>query len=99
MIEEHNLTERARDVLFYAKHYSSPDKPRPVKTEDILLLLLVDPKLFEGLLTTESNEVMTGLRDDLKAFDRPVHKSWHVTEPPPLFSAARQVNTLATRES
>jgi hypothetical protein len=31
MIEEHNLTERARDVFFYAKHYPSPDKPRRLK--------------------------------------------------------------------
>jgi hypothetical protein len=49
-------------VLFYAKYCSSPDKPRPVKPEHFLLaLLLVVPKLFQVLLTIESNEIITSL--------------------------------------
>jgi len=45
MTEEHNLTAKARDVLFYAKHYSRPDKSRPAKNKHILRAL-VEPFCF-----------------------------------------------------
>src|SRR5713226_1665821 len=101
MTEEHSLTERARDVLFNAQYYSSPDKPRPVEPEHMLLALLgVDPDLFQVLLATQTDEVITALRDDLKAFDPPNRKSWlSSTGPPPPSSAANQVIRLAADES
>lgn len=100
VIEEHNLTERARDVLFYAKYYSSPDKPRPVKAEHILLaMLLVDPRLFQLLSGQESDEVLANLKHELKAFDPAIRKSWQATEPPPLSAEAEQIIALAVEES
>jgi hypothetical protein len=101
MTEEHSLTERVRDVLFHAQYYSSPYRPCPIEPEHILLALLgVDPDLFQVLSATETDEVITALRDDLKAFDPPNRKSWlSSTGPPPLSSAANQVIRLAADES
>lgn len=77
MAEELRLTERARGVIFNAQYYSSPYGPCPVQAEHILLaLLLVDPKLFQVLLAAESDEVITALKDDLKALTPPNRKSW-----------------------
>lgn len=99
MAEELRLTERARDVIFNGQYYSSPYGPSPVKPEHILLaLLVVDPDLFQVLSDTETDEVITALRDDLKAFDPSDRKSW-LGEIPPLSSAANQVIRLATDES
>lgn len=99
MAEELKLTERARDVIFNAQFCSSPYGPSPVKLEHILLALLgVDPDLFQVLSSTETDEVITALRHDLKAFDPSDRKSWQ-GEIPPLSSDARLVVRLAEDES
>ena len=102
MTEELKLTERAEDVLFFAKYYSSPYGPSPVKPEHILLaLLVVDPDLFQVLAAaTGTADAGTALRDDLKAFDPPNRKSWvSSTGHPPLSAAAKHVVKLAADAS
>lgn len=101
MAEELRLTERAQDVLFNAQYCSSPYGPCPVQPAHILLALLgVDPDLFQVLSASETDEVITALRDDLRAFDPPDRKSWlSTTGHPPLSSAAKHIVRLATDES
>jgi acyl-CoA thioesterase-1 len=100
MTEENILSDRARDVLFFGRYYSSALEPCPVKAEHILLaLILVDPDLFRILSATETDEGITALRNDLDSFDSANRESWVAPAPPPLSSDAKRVIKLAVEES
>lgn len=99
-MEERTFNERASGVLFFARYYSSPDGPRPVLPEHILLaLLLVDPRLFQICLGTESDEVIRALKYDLRSCDPAVRRPWLATKVPELSAAAKDVIDLAKREA
>lgn len=92
-------TERARSVIFFAHYEASPDAPRSVEPEHLLLALLrVDPKLFQ-ILSPDKVDVAEDIRTKITSRSSDSKVSWTSKELSTMSFISEEIINRAAEET